>query len=146
MQPARPRINLRQLRLAAICAVLFGGLAALLLPGVWPLMPFPAVAPVEIAALLGFLFGFLVRRGWVLALPLTVLVALNPPQSGLAGALIALLILWPFSAGGSVLGIGAGRALQRRMLRRTLKAAGRRERVKKPEPARPVSAQGAASL
>jgi hypothetical protein len=131
MQRARPRINLRQLRLAAICAVLFGALAALLLPGVWPLMPFPAVGAVEIAALLGLLFGFLVRRGWVLALPLTVLVALDPPQSGFAGSIIALLIVWPFSAGGSVLGIAAGKALQRRMLRRTLKAAHKRERSRK---------------
>jgi hypothetical protein len=114
-----------------ICAVVFGAASALLLPGVWPLMPFPAVAPVEVAALLGFLFGFLVRRLWVLALPLTAVVALSPPQSGFAGAIIALLIIWPFAAAGGVLGIVAGKTLQRRMLRRTLKAAQRRERVRK---------------
>jgi hypothetical protein len=129
MQGALATIHWRELRLAALCAVLFGALVALLLPGAWPLMPFPAVAPVEIAALLGFLFGFLTRRIWVVALPLTVLVALSPPQSGFAGAIIALLIVWPFAAAGGVLGVAAGRALHRRMLRRTLKAAHRRERA-----------------
>jgi hypothetical protein len=143
---APSRKNLfRQLRLAAVCAVAYGGAVALFMPGAWPLMPFPAVGPVEIAALLGFLFGFVTRRGWTLALPLTVLVALDPPESGIAGALIALLIVWPFSAAGSALGIAAGRTLQRRMLRRTLKAAHRRERVKKQRSA-PVGAPGAASL
>jgi len=132
MEAARSRIRWRELRLGAVCAILYGALCALLLPGVWgPLMPFPVVAPVEVIALIGFLFGFLVRRMWVIALPLTVLVALSPPESGFAGAIIALLILWPFAAGGGVLGIGAGRALQRRMLRRTLKAAGKRERARK---------------
>ena len=106
------------------------------------MMPFPAVAPVEVAALLGFLFGFVVRRGWVLGLPLTVLVALDPPQSGMAGALIALLILWPFAAAGGALGIGAGKALQRRMLRSTLKAARRREHAKKPAAPVRVSVAG----
>jgi hypothetical protein len=109
----------------------FGLAAALLLPGNWPLMPFPALAPVEIVTLLGFLFGFVVRRLWVVALPLTVLIALDPPQSGFAGAIIALLIVWPFTAAGGVLGVGAGKALQRRMLRHTLKAAHRRERGSK---------------
>ena len=117
---------------------MFGAAVALLMPGVWPLMPFPAVGPVEVAALLGFLFGFLVRRLWVLALPLTALVALSPPQSGLYGAIIALLIVWPFAAAGSMLGIGAGKGLQRRMLRRTLKAAHKRERARKQ--GRPVAA------
>jgi hypothetical protein len=135
----RPRIKIRwsELRLAALCSLLFGLAVGLLLPGVWPLMPFPATGPVELAALLGFVFGFVVRRGWVLALPLTVLVALEPPQSGLPGAVIALLIVWPFAAAGGVLGIGAGKALQRRMLRSTLKAARRREHATK-KPAAPV--------
>jgi hypothetical protein len=131
MQRARSTIRWREVRLVAICAVVFGGASALLLPGVWPLMPFPAVGPVEVAALLGFLFGFVTRRGWVLALPLTVLVALSPPQSGFAGAIVALLIIWPFAAAGGVLGIVAGKALQRRMLRHTLKAAHKRERAQK---------------
>jgi len=78
----------------AICALAYGIAIGLLLPGVWPLMPFPAVAPVEIAALLGFLFGFVTRRMWVIALPLTALIAFDPHGSGFAGALIAMLILW----------------------------------------------------
>ena len=66
----------------------------------------------EIAALLGLLFGFLVRRWWVLALPLTTLIALDPPHTGFAGSLIALAFghnatiisqkpqaRWRFSAG-----------------------------------------------
>ena len=70
------------------------------------------------------------------------LVALDPPQSGMAGSLIALLILWPFAAAGGALGIGAGKALQRRMLRSTLKAARRRERAKKPAAPVRVSVAG----
>jgi hypothetical protein len=115
------------------------------MPGVWPLMPFPAVGPVEIAALLGFLFGLVTRRGWTLTLPLTALVALDPPQNGLAGAFIAMLVIWPFSAAGSALGMGLGRVLQRQMLRRTLRAAHRREPGAKQRSA-PVSAPGAAGL
>ena len=133
LMPSRApsRIRWRELRLATLSAIVFGVAVALLLPGNWPLMPFPAVAPVEIVTLLGFLFGFVVRRLWVTALPLTVLVAIDPPQSGFAGAVIALLVLWPFAAAASVVGVGAGKAVQRRMLRRTLKAARKRERVKK---------------
>src|SRR5262249_21141344 len=141
----RPEIKIRwsQLRLMGICALLYGIATGLLLPGVWPLMPFPAVAPVEIAALLGFGFGFLVRKRWVLALPVTVLISLDPPKSGFAGALIALLILWPFSAAASMLGIFLGKGLQRRMLRRTLKAERRRVRARSPQPtARPQTAAG----
>jgi hypothetical protein len=130
MNTRRIRIRWPELRLAGLCAVLFGLALGLLLPGVWPLMPFPAVAPLEIAALLGVLFGFLVRRTWVLALPLTALVALNPPDSGAAGALIAMLVLWPFAAAGGVLGIAAGKGLRRLLLRRTLRAASRREHAK----------------
>jgi hypothetical protein len=131
----RPPIKIRwsELRLLGICVVSFGLAVGLLLPGVWPLEPFPAVGPVEIAALLGFLYGFVTRRHWVLVLPLTALIALNPPQTGVAGALIGTLVIWPFAAAGGVLGIGAGKVLQRRMLRRTLKAAGRRERATRPQ-------------
>jgi hypothetical protein len=141
----RPPTKIRwsELRLAGICALLFGIAAGLLLPGVWPLMPFPALAPVEITALLGFLFGFLTRRRWVLALPLTLLVALNPPGAGFAGALVGMLVVWPFVAAAGVVGIGAGKGLQRRMLRRTLKAAQRREHATKPRAtARPQAAAG----
>ncbi|HEY2602028.1 MAG TPA: hypothetical protein VGI67_10760 [Thermoleophilaceae bacterium] len=142
----RPRTRIRwpQIRLAAICALVYGLAAGLLMPGVWPMMPFPAVAPVEIAALLGLLFGFLVRRWWVLALPLTTLIALDPPHTGFAGSLIALMIVWPFSAAGSALGIGLGRVLQRQLLRRTLRAARKRDRAAKPATAvrQPVSVAG----
>jgi hypothetical protein len=129
----RPQIRIRwsELRLIAICALAYGIAVGLLTPGVWPLMPFPAPGPIEIAALLGFLAGFLTRRMWVIFLPLTVLVALDPSGSGFAGALIAMLVVWPFTAAGGVVGIFAGKALQRQMLRRTLKAARRRERAKK---------------
>jgi hypothetical protein len=131
------RIRWSELRLAALCALVFGLAVRLFLPGMWPLMPFPATGPVELAALLGFLFGLIVRRGWVLALPLTALVALDPPKSGVAGGVIVLLVVWPFAAAGGALGIGAGKALQRRMLRSTLRAARRREHATK-TPAPPV--------
>jgi hypothetical protein len=142
---ARPRTKIRwsELRLAGICTVTFGLAIGLLLPGVWPLMPFPALAPVEITALLGLLFGFVTRRRWVMALPLTALVALDPPGAGVAGAFVAMLQLWPFGAAGGVLGIAAGKGLQRRMLRRTLKAARRRERATGPKASvRPQTAAG----
>jgi hypothetical protein len=141
----RPPIKVRwsELRLVGICALLFGIASGLLLPGVWPLMPFPTLAPVEITALLGFLFGFLTRRRWVLALPLTLLVALNPHGAGFAGALVAMVVLWPFTAAAGIVGVAAGKGLQRRMLRRTLKAARRRERASKPRAmARPQAAAG----
>jgi hypothetical protein len=141
----RPQIKIRwaQLRLMGLCALLFGLATGLLLPGVWPLMPFPAVAPVEVTALLGFLFGFVVRKRWVLALPLTMLISLDPPKSGFAGALIGLLVVWPFCAAASILGIFAGKGLQRRMLRRTLKAERRRVRARRVKPtARPQAAAG----
>lgn len=141
----RPPTKIRwsELRLVAVCAVVFGIAIGLLLPGVWPLMPFPALAPVEISALLGLLFGFLTRRTWVIGLPLTTLVALDPSGAGFAGTLIAMLVLWPFAAAAGLIGVGAGKGLQRRMLRRTLKAAARRERAGRPRPtARPQAAAG----
>ena len=128
-------IRWRELRLAAIAAVAFGSAVAALVPGVWPLMPFPETAPVEVAALLGFGFGFLLRRTWTLALPFTILVALDPPQSGFAGAFIALLVLSPFAAAGAFIGVTLGRALQRRILRRALTAAKRPRKVTPPDSA-----------
>ena len=129
----RPQIRIRwsELRLIAICALAYGIAIGLLLPGVWPLMPFPAVAPIEVAALLAFLIGFLTRRMWVVALPITALVALDPHGAPFAGALVAMLVLWPFAAAAGLAGMFAGKALQRQMLRHTLKAASRRERAKK---------------
>jgi len=115
-----------------LSAALFGVAIALLLPSRWPLMPFPAVAPVEIAGLLGILFGFVTRRPWVMLLPFTALIALDPPQSGFAGAIIASLVLLPFGAAGGAIGVAAGRYLQRRALRRTIRTARRPERVRPP--------------
>jgi hypothetical protein len=129
----RFHIRRRELRLVAVSAVAFGAAVAALVPGVWPLMPFPAVAPVEVVAALGFLFGFLLQRTWVIALPFTILVALNPPDSGFAGALIALVVLSPFAAASAFLGIVAGRRLRRRRLRRALRAAAGPERVRPPD-------------
>jgi hypothetical protein len=140
MDTAPRSIRWRELRLAALGAVLFGAAAALLMPGVWPLMPFPAPAPVEIAALLGFGLGFVLRRMWVLVLPVTVLVALDPPQSGFGGSLIALLVLWPFAAAGGALGVACGRWLKRRVLRRTLRAAKRPQRLTPPSADSPIRA------
>ena len=128
-------VRWRELRLLAVAAVLFGATEAALLPGIWPLMPFPAIAPVEVVALLGLLFGFVLRRGWALALPLVTLVAINPPESGFAGSLIALLILWPFAAAGAFVGMSAGRWLRRRVLRHALRRAGRPAKLHPPEAA-----------
>jgi hypothetical protein len=124
-QVVNTRVRWRELRLAAIAAVAFGAAEAVLLPGIWPLMPFPATAPVEVVALLGLLFGFVLRRGWVLALPLVTLVAIQPPEAGFSGSMIALVILFPFAATGAFVGMSMGRWLRRRILRRTLKAARR---------------------
>jgi hypothetical protein len=133
MHEARVKIRWSEVRLAAVAAVAFGAAVAALLPAAWPLMPFPQTAPVEIAALLGLLFGFLLRRNWVIALPFTILVALDPPEAGFAGSIIAFLVLSPFAAAGSIVGIGAGRWLRRRIMRRRIRAALRPGRVKPPD-------------
>jgi hypothetical protein len=139
MERAMPiTIRWRELRLAAVAAVAFGAAEAALLPGIWPLMPFPETAPVEVVVLIGFLFGFVLRRTWALALPLVTLLAIHPPQAGFSGSLIALVILSPFAASGAFLGMRFGRWLRRRMLRRTLKAARRPARLRPPETAQPA--------
>jgi hypothetical protein len=129
------RVRWRELRLAAIAAVAFGAAEAVLLPGIWPLMPFPATAPVEVATLLGLLFGFVLGRAWVLALPLVTLVAIQPPESGFSGSIIALLILWPFAAAGGFVGVSMSRWLRRRILRRSLRAARPPAKLHPPEAA-----------
>ena len=125
----------RELRLVAVAAVGFGAAVSALLPGIWPLMPFPQTAPVEIAALLGLLFGFVLRRNWVLGLPFTILIALDPPESGFAGAIIAFLVLAPFAGAGSRVGIGAGRWLEHRMQRRRIRSAIRSAPLEPPDAA-----------
>ena len=117
------RLRRRELRLMLASTVAFGGLLAVTLPGVWPLMPFPQLAPVEIGVAAGLAFGFLLRRWWSLALPLTILVAVNPPDTGASGAIVALLIVGPFSSAGLLLGVLAGQRLQRAMLRRAIAGA-----------------------
>lgn len=123
LEAINTRLRWRELRLAAIAAVAFGAAEAALLPGIWPLMPFPATAPVEVVTLLGLLFGFLLRRPWVLALPLVTLVAIQPPEAGFSGSVIALLVLSPFASAGAFVGMSLGRWLRRMILRRTLRAA-----------------------
>ncbi|MGZ4202267.1 MAG: hypothetical protein ACXVRH_09440, partial [Thermoleophilaceae bacterium] len=56
-------------------------------------------------------------------LPLTLLVALNPPGSGLAGAIVAFLIVAPFAGTSIFIGVAAARRLQRLALRRMLRRA-----------------------
>ena len=51
----------------------------------------------ELAALIGLPVGILLRRTWAPLLPLTLLVALNPPGAGFAGAIVAFLIVAPFA-------------------------------------------------
>src|SRR5919201_2296810 len=135
MNAGRNSIHIRwsELRLAAVAAVAFGALVAALLPGVWPLMPFPEPAPVEIVALIGFLFGCVLRRTWMLALPFTVLVAVHPARSGFAGSIIAFLVLSPFAGAGGVAGMGLGRWFQHRQQRRKIRAAIRPARIKPPD-------------
>jgi hypothetical protein len=128
-------VSWRELRLAAIAAVAFGAAEAALLPGIWPLMPFPETAPVEVVALIGLLFGFVLRRTWVLALPFVTLIAIQPPETGFSGSLIALLILSPFAAAGAFVGMSMGRWLRRRILRRTLRRAARPAKLHPPEAA-----------
>ena len=93
---------------------------AWVLPGTWPLMPFPQTAPVELAVLIGLPVGILLRRAWAPLLPLTLLVALNPPGTGLAGAIVAFLIVAPFAGTSIFIGVAAARRLQRLALRRML--------------------------
>jgi len=131
------------MRLAVAAAVAFGAAEAALLPGIWPLMPFPETAPVEVVTLLGLLFGFVLRRTWVLALPLVTLIAIQPPETAFAGSLIALLVLFPFAAAGAFVGMSIGRRLRRRILRRTLRAARRPAKLHPPEAAPRPAVQAA---
>jgi hypothetical protein len=122
---ARGRIKIRpgEVTLALLAALAYGVAVAVLVPPVWPLMPFPQVPPVRVIAALSFLFGLVLRRRWVPALPFTILLALAPPESGFAGSLIALLVLSPFAAASALLGLATGRRLKRAMLRRALRTA-----------------------
>jgi hypothetical protein len=106
-----------------VSALAYGALMSLVLPGTWPLMPFPQTAPVELAALIGLPVGLILRRTWAPFLPFTLLVALNPPGAGFAGALVAFLVVGPFAASTIFIGVVAARRLQRLALRRMISRA-----------------------
>ena len=129
------RLPWRQLRLALVSAVGYGALMSAVLPGTWPLMPFPQTHPVVLAGLLSIPVGLIVRRGWAPLLPLTLIVALNPPQTGIAGSVVAFLVVGPFGVAGIALGMAVGRRLQRMVLRRMLaRARVRPARLMSPQP------------
>ena len=122
-RPSALSFRWREARLAAVWSVAYGALMSAVLPGTWPLMPFPQTRPMVLATVLSFPFGLLLRRRWAALLPLTLLVALDPPQSGFAGSVVALVIIGPFAAASICLGVGCARWLQRRALRRMLSRA-----------------------
>jgi len=93
------------------------------LPGTWPLMPFPQTAPVELTALIGLPVGLLLRRTWAPLLPLTLLVTLNPHGAGFAGAFVAFLVVAPFATSTIFIGVFAARRLHRVALRRMISRA-----------------------
>jgi hypothetical protein len=106
-----------------VSALVYGALMSAVLPGTWPLMPFPQTQPVVLATLLSLPFGLVLRRPWAPLLPLTLLVALDRPQSGVAGSVVALAIVGPFAAVSICLGVACSSWLQRRALRRMLSRA-----------------------
>jgi hypothetical protein len=122
----------REARLVLFSAVAYGALMSAVLPGSWPLMPFPQDRPVVLAALIGLPFGLLVRRRWAPLLPLTLLVALDPPQTGFAGAVVATVIVGPFAAVSICLGVACAKRLQRLALRRMLSRAAPSRRTAQP--------------
>jgi hypothetical protein len=122
----------REWRLMALAFVAYGVLMALVLPPRWPLMPFPQPAPVLLAALIGIGFGVLLRRRWAPLLPLSMLVALNPPGAGFAGEIVVLFLIGPFAGAGILIGMAIGRRAHRLALRRTIKRARRSSRGRAP--------------
>jgi hypothetical protein len=112
----------RELCLAAVATVGYGVLMGSVLPGNWPLMPFPQTHPVVLAGLIGLPVGLLLRRRWwALLLPLTLLVALNPHGAGFAGAIVAFVIAGPFATAGIAIGMAIGFAVTRRLQRLALR-------------------------
>jgi len=122
----------REWRLMAVAFVAYGVVTALVLPPNWPLMPFPQPTPVLLAGLTGFGFGAVLRRRWAPLLPLTLLVAINPPGAGFAGEIVVLFLLGPFAGFGILLGMAFGRRIHRLVLRRAIKRAGRPARARAP--------------
>src|SRR6185312_9201301 len=121
---ARPRIRRRELGVMFAAFVAYGSIMAIVLPPRWPLMPFPQPTPVLLAGLIGFGSGALLRRRWAPLLPLTLLVAVNPPGAGFAGDIVVLFLIGPFAGLGILIGMAIGRRLHRLALRRSLKRAG----------------------
>jgi hypothetical protein len=113
----------REWRLMLAAFVAYGSIMAIVLPPRWPLMPFPQPTPVLLAALIGIAFGALLRRRWAPLLPLTLLVAVNPPGAGFAGEIVVLFLIGPFAGFGILIGMAIGRRLHRLALRRSIKRA-----------------------
>jgi hypothetical protein len=122
----------REWRLMAAAFVAYGSIMAIVLPPNWPLMPFPQPTPVLLAGLIGIGFGALLRRRWAPLLPLTLVVAINPPGAGLAGEIVVLFLVGPFAAFGILIGMAIGRRFQRLVLRRAIKRARRPARPRPP--------------
>jgi hypothetical protein len=122
----------REWRLMAVAFVAYGSIMAIVLPPNWPLMPFPQPTPVLLAGLIGIGFGALLRRRWAPLLPLTLVVAINPPGAGLAGEIVVLFLVGPFAAFGILIGMAIGRRFQRLVLRRAIKRARRPARPRPP--------------
>jgi hypothetical protein len=108
----------------------YGSLMAIVLPPSWPLMPFPEPKPVMLAGLIGIAFGALLRRRWAALLPFTLLVAINTPGAGLAGAVVVLFLVGPFAGFGILVGMAVARRLQRFALRRVIARAARPPRAR----------------
>ena len=109
----------------AVAFVGYGALMSVVLPPNWPLMPFPQPKPVLLAGLIGVGFGALLRRRWAPLLPLTLLVAVNPPGAGFAGQIVVLFLVGPFACFGILVGMAVARRMQRLALRRVIKRAAR---------------------
>jgi len=122
----------REWRLMVAAFVAYGWGMAVVLPPDWPLMPFPQPTPVLLAALIGIGFGALLRRRWAPLLPLTLLVAVNPPGAGFAGDIVVLFLIGPFAGLGILIGMAIGRRLHRLALRRSIKRARRPARRRAP--------------
>jgi hypothetical protein len=122
----------REWRLMAVAFVAYGVVLSVVLPPRWPLMPFPQPTPVVLAGLIGIGFGAVLRRRWAPLLPLTLLVAINPPGAGFAGEIVVLFLVGPFACLGILIGMAFGRRIQRLLLRGAIKRARRPARPRAP--------------
>jgi hypothetical protein len=119
----------------------YGSLMSVVLPPSWPLMPFPEPRPVLLSGVIGLAFGVLLRRRWAPLLPLTLLVAINTPGAGFAGAVVVLFLVGPFACFGILVGMALARRLHRLVLRRAIAGAKRPPQARpKPHSARSANA------